>query len=638
MSYDDKGNVLTASNSSTSSEYSYVSILGKDYVKTISIAGNDVPQYGLSYNYNAAGSKKSMTSNFISINYALDDAYRTIGVENSLGQSFGMAYDQANRLRELSRSNGITSSYSFDNNSFLTSLLHKKGGNALENFAYTRDAIGNRTSMTTTRGTFAYSYDSENQVISASHPEADSLFALETFTYDSLGNRTTDNQGAYGYDDKKFRLEEDYKYLYAYDLNGNLISKQEKGLTGKVWTYIYSSENQLKLAELYDGTTKIKSVAFGYDFQGRRVKKSVQDVQNGTAYERRYAYDGNEIIAELDENNSVLARYTHSGLRTDDVLSVEISSAGVSRGLASSTGDFSYLKDGLGSVNAIADSGGNVVQRYVYSSFGQLLKVTDASGVEMSPIVKTSYTYTNRELDDETGLYYYRARYYDAHSGRFMQEDPHSGDIRNPITVTNRYVYGGNNPVMNVDPNGRFFFAAIIIGAVLGGVIADANGGNFLEGALIGAAAGGVGAFVGGAVGLGVGNAVSGAIGGTAGSFFGGVAAFGAGAFVGGSVGGLAGGVVGAGIGAVNGRGAEEGLFYGLGLGFSVGAITGGLAGLGSYAYGDFLFNDVDFGIDAFGIKTNSIQRYIYNEAYGTASGLSKILKGPNGTEYLPVF
>lgn len=231
-----------------------------------------------------------------------------------------------------------------------------------------------------------------------------------------------------------------------------------------------------------------------------------------------------------------------------------------------------------------------------------------------------------------------RVRYYDAHSGRFMQEDPHSGDIRNPITVTNRYVYGGNNPVMNVDPNGRFFFAAIIIGAVLGGVIADANGGNFLEGALIGAAAGGVGAFVGGAVGLGVGNAVSGAIGGTAGSFFGGVAAFGAGAFVGGSVGGLAGGVVGAGIGAVNGRGAEEGLFYGLGLGFSVGAITGGLAGLGSYAYGDFLFNDVDFGIDAFGIKTNSIQRYIYNEAYGTASGLSKILKGPNGTEYLPVF
>jgi len=302
------------------------------------------------------------------------------------------------------------------------------------------------------------------------------------------------------------------------------------------------------------------------------------------------------------------------------------------------SGTYHYLKDGLGSVTGVTTDTGSLVQRYVYSSFGKLLKTVDASGIEGSPLLKTSYTYTNREFDEETGLYYYRARYYDAHSGRFMQEDPHSGDIRNPITVTNRYVYGGNNPVMNVDPNGRFFFAAIIIGAVLGGVIADANGGNFLEGALIGAAAGGVGAFVGGAVGLGVGNAVSGAIGGTAGSFFGGVAAFGAGAFVGGSVGGLAGGVVGAGIGAVNGRGAEEGLFYGLGLGFSVGAITGGLAGLGSYAYGDFLFNDVDFGIDAFGIKTNSIQRYIYNEAYGTASGLSKILKGPNGTEYLPVF
>jgi len=121
-------------------------------------------------------------------------------------------------------------------------------------------------------------------------------------------------------------------------------------------------------------------------------------------------------------------------------------------------------------------------------------------------------------------------------------------------------------------------------------------------------------------------------------TILGGIAGFGAGAFFGGSIGGIAGGIVGAGIGSVNGRGTEDGFYYGLGLGFSVGAITGGIAGVSSFAYGDFLFNGVDFS--AFG--SSSAQRFIYKEAYLTTSKivtqLKALARGPQSGDIYPGF
>lgn len=212
------------------------------------------------------------------------------------------------------------------------------------------------------------------------------------------------------------------------------------------------------------------------------------------------------------EDGSVLARYTHSGLRTDDVLAVDISSSGVSRGLASQSGSYFYLKDGLGSIQAITTESGNLVQRYIYSSFGKLLKVVDAAGLETTSF-KTPFTYTNRELDEESGLYYFRARYYDAHSGRFLQEDPHPGKFRNPVSFNSKYTYANNNPILFKDPDGRlpFLAVAIIVGAVIGGIDAGMHGGNILQGIGYGAVSGlaigagimAAGALVGGGAGVG---------------------------------------------------------------------------------------------------------------------------------------
>ncbi len=98
-----------------------------------------------------------------------------------------------------------------------------------------------------------------------------------------------------------------------------------------------------------------------------------------------------------------------------------------------------YHSDGLGSVLAATDVAGVVSDTRKYDAFGNLQVGEDEDG----------YAYTGREWDPETGLYYYRARYYDPKIGRFISEDP----LRY-IDGPNLYQYVGGNPVVRIDPGG----------------------------------------------------------------------------------------------------------------------------------------------------------------------------------------
>ena len=82
--------------------------------------------------------------------------------------------------------------------------------------------------------------------------------------------------------------------------------------------------------------------------------------------------------------------------------------------------DYYFVKDGLGSVTAITDSTGSVIQEYLYSVFGKIMNINTFGG----DTVENSFTYTSREWEPEVGLYYYRARFYDAGLGIFVSEDP----------------------------------------------------------------------------------------------------------------------------------------------------------------------------------------------------------------------
>jgi len=178
------------------------------------------------------------------------------------------------------------------------------------------------------------------------------------------------------------------------DNNGNLTQKTNN-TTSAFTLYEYDAENKLIRVVREDGSI----VNYKYDGLTKKIEKEVDSVVT------QYIYDNEDILLELDGSNNIVARYTH-GAGIDEPLIVEIS--GVS---------FFYHSDGLGSITEITDTSGTVAQSYTYSSFGKIES-------QQNPNFIQPYRFTARELDPETELYFYRARYYDPANGRFITEDP----------------------------------------------------------------------------------------------------------------------------------------------------------------------------------------------------------------------
>ena len=160
-----------------------------------------------------------------------------------------------------------------------------------------------------------------------------------------------------------------------------------------------------------------------------------------------------------------------------------------------------------GDVTRIFDRRGTLVAQYVYDAWGNH-KVLNANGTEMTDETfignVNPFRYRGYYYDTDSGLYYLQSRYYDPEVGRFINAD--DIDYIEPETLMgcNLYAYCGNNPVMYVDPNGKFswlaFFAVVgisaLIGAIDGGITAAMSGQNFW----LGFAAGAIGGAVGGAI------------------------------------------------------------------------------------------------------------------------------------------
>jgi RHS repeat-associated protein len=198
----------------------------------------------------------------------------------------------------------------------------------------------------------------------------------------------------------------------TFDLNGNLETATEGGQTT---TFAWDARSRLT------GIAGPGPVAsFAYDAAGRRVGKVVGGFSTSLQYDRF------DVVREIAGGATVT--YLR-GLAIDEPLA-----------RIEDTSTACYLTDVLGSSLALTDASGRVVTEYTYEPFGR----SRESGIA-SP---NAFQFTGRE-NDGTGLYYYRMRWYNPTTARFVQEDP-----LGVWGTVDPYLYAENSPTGSTDPLG----------------------------------------------------------------------------------------------------------------------------------------------------------------------------------------
>lgn len=357
-------------------------------------------------------------------------------------------------------------------------MQNLKGTTVVDTYTYSYDAAGNQTYkyevlQGVTKGTTTYAYDALNRLQTVVEPSGKST----TYTYDGAGNRTqqvvksgtTAAITAYAYNEQNRLVSEELinsltdktVTQYRYDNNGNTLAVSKEttknynplsppmptfgiyvegqsndnsriqDIVASAASYEYDVWNQMVKTTTSSGTS-----VYGYNEEGYRTSKTI----NGKT--TLYLYEDNHVVLETDGSGKQTAL---------NMYGVNLLTRAVG------TDKFTYLYNGHADVTALADAAGTIKGTYYYDSWGNLL---DKTGTVDNPIRYAGYQY-----DEESGLYYLNARYYNPANARFMSEDSVDGEENDPLSL-NLYTYVKNEPIMYDDPTGHFF--NMIVGAIVG--------------------------------------------------------------------------------------------------------------------------------------------------------------------------
>ncbi len=419
------------------------------------------------FTYDAAGQVLSETLNGKATTYNYNTHQRTTDITYPGGRSITEQYDYRGRLAAIVENESNVVSFNYNNNDFLTQRTYQNG--TATNYTYdllnrltrimdnpqvadvemTYDAVGNilsKKDLLHPTKSEAYTYDAVNQLIGfkkgtmTTGVEIPNPMRQIQYVLDAVGNHSTvtedgqtttytaNNRNAYS------AVSGNSSYTPQYDLNGNLTQDDHH-------TYTYDFDNHLISVDNGNTATYI------YDALGRRIQKTVISTSSMTVGGSsvvepvettiHYYYSGDQIIEERDGNDQVAATYLY-GIGIDDILQMRRNGQ-----------DYWYHKNHLGSVVALTNGQGSVVERYEYDPYGKLTIYDANDSVLTISGVGNIYYFTGREYDFETGLYHYRSRSLHPGLGRFMQHDPLLY-----VDAMGLYHYVGNMPTGMVDPWG----------------------------------------------------------------------------------------------------------------------------------------------------------------------------------------
>ena len=274
----------------------------------------------------------------------------------------------------------------------------------------------------------------------------------ESYGYDGMGNRLTESislrkeriyQYEYYANCNRLKTSKNGQYAYNYDKNGNMTEKGNK--------YTWDDINQqFSFEHSGDG---VEYWHYSYDL----LNQLVQVQKNGQVV-ASYIYDPTgfrvEKVGSKGKIDYVPLLNGEVGYRKEFSSSKEYSFiyvggthlARVNGVIGGSGKKFFYHNDHEGSAMVVTDELGNKVVDRDFAPFGEKIKTSDREDPYPD---ETEDGFTGKDFDDDIGLYYYNARWYDQEVGRFISEDSVADD-------PNGYGYCGENPVNNIDPTGHF--------------------------------------------------------------------------------------------------------------------------------------------------------------------------------------
>ncbi|ASS74441.1 hypothetical protein CIG75_05185 [Tumebacillus algifaecis] len=291
--------------------------------------------------------------------------------------------------------------------------------------------------------------------------QAVGVYGTQTYSYDPAGN--TSNKNGIQYDFEGHQVVKGHKdgqtvMTASYDDRGNMSDATRNGQTSQ---FDYDGEGQL---------LSVGGVHFTYDYAGRRLSKRSPD--GVVTY---YVSPYYEVVV-FPDGNVQHTKYLADVYGTFATVTTSQNPAHTQAGLPA-PGTFYLHKNMINSTLAQTDSSGAVVTTLEYLPFGEIYDIQGSRSLR--------YSYTGKEFDQDTGLYYYESRYYDPQLGRFLSADDRPGGPLDKQDVFNRYAYVLNDPVNFMDPTGHSIWSDIghffkkcwenVVGIVVGAALVVAG-------------------------------------------------------------------------------------------------------------------------------------------------------------------